>query len=111
MNGHVNSFNKILVDLLNLDDKFDDEDKALFLLNSFPDEYDHLTTTLLHGKNSVTFDIVCSTLYKSETIKKDRKDHRDTVIEALTVRDRSQSLKPRKKSNSKGRYAKDRCAF
>ena len=29
MNDHVNSFNKILADLLNLDEKFVDEDKAL----------------------------------------------------------------------------------
>ena len=40
MNDHVNSFNKILADLLNLDEKFEDEDKALLLLNSLPDEYD-----------------------------------------------------------------------
>ena len=67
MNDHVNSFNKILADLLNLDEKFEDEDKALLLLNSLPDEYDHLTTTLLHGKDSITFDAVCSALYRSET--------------------------------------------
>ena len=62
MNDHVNSFNKILADLLNLDEKFEDEDKALLLLNSLPDEYDHLTTTLLHGKDTITFDAVCSAL-------------------------------------------------
>ena len=28
MNNHVNSFNKILVYLLNLDEKFEDEDKT-----------------------------------------------------------------------------------
>ncbi|KAH9800324.1 hypothetical protein KPL71_000620 [Citrus sinensis] len=87
MNDHANSFNKILADLLNLDERFEDEDKALLLLNSLPDKYDHLTTTLLHGKDSVTFDAVCSALYNSETRKKDRKDHRDTVTEALTARE------------------------
>ncbi|KAH9699236.1 Integrase catalytic domain-containing protein [Citrus sinensis] len=86
MNDHVNSFNKILADLLNLDEQFIDEDKALLLLNSLPDEYDHLTTTLLHGKDSVTFDVVCSALYNFETRKKDRNDHRDTVAEVLTAR-------------------------
>ena len=49
INDHVNSLNKILVDLLNLDDKFEDEDKTLLLLNFLPNEYDHLTTTLFHG--------------------------------------------------------------
>ncbi|KAH9754791.1 hypothetical protein KPL71_015554 [Citrus sinensis] len=110
MNDHVNSFNKILVDLLNLDEKFEDEDKAL-LLNSLPDEYDHLTTTLLNRKDSVIFDAVCSALYNSETRKKDRKDHKDAVAEALTARGRSQSCKPGKRSKSKGKPAKDECAF
>ena len=93
MNDHVNSFNKILAYLLNLDEKFEDEDKTLLLLNSFPGEYDHLTTTLLHKNDSVTFDIVCSALYNSDTRKKDRNDHRDTIIEALTARGRSQNRK------------------
>ena len=77
MNDHVNSFNEILAYLLNLYEKFVDKDTILLLLNSFPDEYDHLTTTLLHGKDNITFDVVCSVLYNSETKKKDRKDHRD----------------------------------
>ncbi|KAH9771353.1 Integrase catalytic domain-containing protein [Citrus sinensis] len=111
MNNHVNSFNKILADLLNLDKRFEDEDKTLLLLNSLPDEYDHLTTTLLHGKDNVTFDAICSALYNSETRKKDRKDHRDTVAEALTARGRSQSRKPGKRNKSKGRPAKDECTF
>ena len=81
------------------------------MLNSLPDEYDHLTTTMLHGKDRVTFDVVFSTLYKSETRKKDRKDHKDTVAEALTARGRLQSRKPRKMSKSKGKPAKDECIF
>ena len=111
MNDHVNSFNKILADWLNLDEKFEDEDKALLLLNSLLDEYDHLTTILLHGKDNVIFDDVSSVLYNSKTRKKDRKDHRDTVAEALIARGCSQSRKPGKRSKSKGRSAKDECAF
>ena len=86
INDHVNSFNKILLDLLNLYEKFEHEDKALLLLNSLLDEYDHLTTTLLHGKDSITFNVICSALYNSETRKKNIKDHKDTVVKALTAR-------------------------
>ena len=111
MNDHVSSFNEILADLLNLDEKFEDEDKALLFLNSLPGEYDHLTNNLLHGKDIVTFDAVCSALYNSEIRKKDRKDNRDTVVEALTTRGRSKGRKPRKRSKSKGRPTKDECAF
>ena len=111
MNDQVNLFNKILTDLLNLDERFEDEDKTMLLLNSLPNEYDHLTTTLFRGKDSVIFDTICSALYNSETIKKDRKDYRDTIAEALTAVGRSQSRKPRKRNKSKGRPAKDECAF
>ena len=90
-----------------LDEKFEDEDKALLLLNSLPDEYGYLTTTLLHGKDSVTFDTVCSALYNFEIKKKYRKDHRDTVAEALTARGRSQSCKLGKRNKSKERPPKD----
>ncbi|KAG8499215.1 hypothetical protein CXB51_005647 [Gossypium anomalum] len=109
MNDHVNSFNK--TDLLNLDEKFEDEDRALLLLNSLPDEYDHLTTTLLHGKDTIIFDAVCSALYRSETRKKDKRDHRDTTVEVLTVRGRSHSNKFGRGNKSKGRLAKDECVF
>ncbi|KAG8500936.1 hypothetical protein CXB51_003033 [Gossypium anomalum] len=73
--------------------KFEDEDKALLLLNSLLDEYDHLTTTLLHRKDTVIFDAVCSALYRSKTRKKDKRDHLDTIAEVLTVRGRSHSNK------------------
>ncbi|KAG8480687.1 hypothetical protein CXB51_025275 [Gossypium anomalum] len=94
-------------DLLNLDEKFEDEDKALLLLNSLSDGYDHLITILLHGKDTITFDAVCNALYRSETRKKDKKDHRDTTAEVLTVRGRSHSSKPGRRGKSKGRPAKD----
>ncbi|KAL9453765.1 hypothetical protein AB3S75_009385 [Citrus x aurantiifolia] len=48
MNDHVNSFNKILAGLLNVDEKFEDEDKTLLLLNSLPNEYKHFTNTLFY---------------------------------------------------------------
>ena len=47
---HLNDYNKILADLQNLEVEIKDEDKALLLLNSLPDTYDHLITTLLYGR-------------------------------------------------------------
>ena len=49
MNAHIIMFNQLVADLLNLDVKFEDEDLALMLLSSLPDEFEHLETTLLHG--------------------------------------------------------------
>ncbi|CAL8150755.1 unnamed protein product [Prunus armeniaca] len=50
MHKHLNDYNKILADLANLDVIIPDEDKALCLLNSLPDDYDHLTTTFVVWK-------------------------------------------------------------
>ncbi|TXG46307.1 hypothetical protein EZV62_028187 [Acer yangbiense] len=59
---HLDNYNKILADLQNLDVEISDEDKALLLLNSLPDTYEHLTTTLLYGKDEVKFIDVSNTL-------------------------------------------------
>lgn len=47
---HLNDYNKILADLQNLEVEILDEDKVLLLLNSLPNAYDHLITTLLFEK-------------------------------------------------------------
>ena len=48
MSEHLNDYSKIRVDLQNLDVKIEDEDKALLLLDSLPDTYEHLNTALLY---------------------------------------------------------------
>jgi hypothetical protein len=48
LSQHINIFNKIISDLKRVDVKFEDEDKALMLLNSLPASttYENLVTTL-----------------------------------------------------------------
>ncbi|KAJ8638856.1 hypothetical protein MRB53_015550 [Persea americana] len=55
---HMNTFNRMISDLLRLDVKFDDEDRALLLLNSLSDPYEHFVTTLLCGKETLNFEEV-----------------------------------------------------
>jgi len=66
MNEHLNDFNKMIADLKNLDVEIDDEDKALLLLNSLPDTYEHLVTTLLYGKEKIKFIDVSNALVNNE---------------------------------------------
>ncbi|TXG67148.1 hypothetical protein EZV62_008423 [Acer yangbiense] len=80
---HLDNYNKILTDLQNLE--ISDEDKALLLLNSLPDTYEHLTTTLLYGKDKVKFIDVPNALVSNEYKKKDQLDHKDSTSEALIV--------------------------
>ncbi len=47
LSEHLNEYNKILADLKILDVEISDEDKTLLLLNSLPNAYVHLITTLL----------------------------------------------------------------
>lgn len=55
---HIQKFDKISNDLLNLGIKMDGEDKSLFLLCSLPFSYDPLVITLLYGKEMFYEDIV-----------------------------------------------------
>ena len=53
---HVHKFNQIISDLLRIDIKFDDENKAMMLLSSLSASYKHLVTTLLWGKETLEFE-------------------------------------------------------
>lgn len=63
---HLSNFNK------NLDVVIEDEDKALLLLNSLSDTYEHLTTTLLYGIDEIKFDDMSNALINNEYRKKDK---------------------------------------
>lgn len=99
MSEHLNDYNQILADLLNLDVLILDEDKALLLLNSLQQEYDHLSTTLLYGKDSIKFDDVSNALANNEYRKRDMQAHGESSspgsgsVKALSVRGRSKAKK------------------
>ena len=59
---HVHTFNKIINDLLQINIKFDDENKAMILLSSLPASYEHLVTTLLWGKETLEFEEISGAL-------------------------------------------------
>ena len=113
MNDHITRFDSLVTDLLNLDEKVSDVDKAFILLASLPDEYEHLIVNMLTRKEIITFKEVTTALYSNEIRKKDKLEHRSSAGEAHTVRGRNQSRKlgRRGRSQSKGKLAKDECAF
>ena len=80
-----NIFNQFVADLLNLDFKLEDENLALMLLSSLPDEFEDLETTLLHGKKNVSLDVVCSALYSHELEKRDKMKTKSTTSETLVM--------------------------
>ncbi|KAJ9678582.1 hypothetical protein PVL29_020685 [Vitis rotundifolia] len=60
---HINVFNRIISDLKRVDAKFEDEDKALMLLNSpSASTYENLVTTLMWGKETLDLEEITSVL-------------------------------------------------
>ena len=113
ISSHIDVFNKLIVDLLNLNETFKYECKAMLLIGSLPGELVHLCITFIHGKEKLSFEEVCFALLNYEIQKKDQREHRDESIEALIVRGRNQNKKweTMGKVTSKSRLGKDECAF
>ena len=66
-------------------------------IGSLPNELNYLCITLIHGREKLSFEEVCFVLLNYEIQKKDKKEHQDKSMEALTVRRRSQNKKWEKK--------------
>ena len=113
MNDHITSFNQLVTDLMNMDEVFKDQDLALILLGSLPEEYELLETTLLNGKDDVSLSEVCAALYSKELRRKDKQISSSGDAEVLLVRGRSQKKGTDKRWRSKSlpRLSKDECAF
>jgi len=59
---HLNIFNRVISELLAIDVKIDEKNKALILLSSLSQSYDHIVTTMLYGKKILILEEVTSTL-------------------------------------------------
>ena len=55
---YLNFFNKVINELLTVDVKIDEKDKALILLSSLPKSYDHIITIMLYGKKTLILEEV-----------------------------------------------------
>ncbi|KAH9697306.1 hypothetical protein KPL71_023556 [Citrus sinensis] len=79
MKDHLDEFNKLILDLENVNVMLEDEDRALILLSSLPDSFEHFVDTLLYGRQTLTLKDVKNALeYKD--LKK-RSDFKDQAIE------------------------------
>jgi len=83
---HLNFFNKVINELLTIDIKIDEEDEALILLNSLPESYDHIVTTMLYGKETLILEEVTSTLLSNEIRKKPNQEEQTESSLVITGR-------------------------
>ncbi|GJY27382.1 retrovirus-related pol polyprotein from transposon TNT 1-94 [Tanacetum coccineum] len=84
---HIDEFNKIVLDLANIEVKFKDEDLALLLLTCLPASYEHFVDTLLYGWEALTLEDVMATLNSKEI--KERSKTKGDDGEGLYVRGRN----------------------
>nr|GEU73568.1 retrovirus-related Pol polyprotein from transposon TNT 1-94 [Tanacetum cinerariifolium] len=107
---HIDEFNKIILDLANIEVKFEDEDRALLLLTYLPTSYEHFVDTLLYGREALTLEDVMAIL-NSKEIKESFKAKGDDG-EGLYVRGRTDhrdSHQSRGKLRSKSRGGRLKC--
>ena len=86
----MNNYTNLLTDLVNVDVHTEEEDKALILLNSLPDEeYGTFVLTLISGKQTLNYNDVLIALVNYEVRRKDKQSSSQGIsAEALMVRGR-----------------------
>jgi len=89
INDHINNYTKLLTDLANLDVVIDNENKALILLSSLPDEgYETFVLTLINRRISFSYSEVTTALVNLELRRKNNEySISGTLAEVLTVRE------------------------
>nr|GEV15645.1 RNA-directed DNA polymerase, eukaryota [Tanacetum cinerariifolium] len=88
LGDHIDEFNKLILDLANIDIEIEDEDQTLMLLTSFPSSYENFMETVLYGRESLTMEDVLATL-NSRKLKKRTKGTKEEISDGLYVRGRS----------------------
>ncbi|GKC71610.1 retrovirus-related pol polyprotein from transposon TNT 1-94, partial [Tanacetum coccineum] len=109
---HIDEFNKIVLDLTNIEVKFKYENLALLLLTYLPASYEHFVDTFLYGREALTLEDVMATLNSKEI--KERCKAKGDDGEGLYVRgrtDRRDSRQSRGKSRSRSLEVKDSSAI
>ena len=102
MKDHLDEFNKLILNLENVNIILEDGDRALILLSSLPDSYEHFVDTLLYGRQTLTLKDVKNAL-ESKDLKKmsDFKDQatRDGLV--VKVKLEKKVNKDKKNKNQK----------
>nr|GFA01617.1 retrovirus-related Pol polyprotein from transposon TNT 1-94 [Tanacetum cinerariifolium] len=82
---HINEFNKLILDLVNIDIEIEDEDWALMLIMSLPSSYENFIETLLYKRESLIMEDVMTTL-NSRKLKKRTEGTKEETGDGLYVR-------------------------
>ncbi|GKV50375.1 hypothetical protein SLEP1_g57082 [Rubroshorea leprosula] len=108
---HLDEFNKLILDLKNIDVNIEDEDQAIIVLCSLPDSYDNFVETHLHSRDQLSMEDVKAALNSRELKKKVSGDKSGDQATGLVIRGRqnNRTFYKRGKSRSKSRAKHARC--
>ena len=107
LQDHIDEFNKICLDLENINVKYDDEDRALVLLHSLSRSYEHFVDILQYGRDKLYLEDVIGALNSKDL--RYNQEEKSSNGDVLTVRSRSSKKdhKGRSKSRSKSRNGRN----
>lgn len=84
---HLDKFNRIILDLKNVDVKVEDEDQALILLRLLPTSHDYFVNTLLYKRDSLSSKDIKASLNSKELKRRVLQSHNDNqVVQACWIK-------------------------
>lgn len=107
--GHIDDFNKLIVDLENIGVEYEDEDKALVLLYSLPKSYETLVDILQHGRETISVEDVVSALKAKK--EKWKSEVSEQTGYGLIVRGKPSNREKKEKARSKSQGKKSLKCF
>jgi hypothetical protein len=88
VDDHLNTFNTLIVQLTSMEVKFEDEDKVITLLCSFPESWDNLVTSISFSSTDVLdYDSVVGALLAEEMRRKSSKE--TSTSEVMLIKGRT----------------------
>ncbi|KAI0527473.1 hypothetical protein KFK09_003074 [Dendrobium nobile] len=88
LRNHLDDFNKLILDLKNVDVTIDEEDQGIILLSSLLKTYENIVDTMLYGKQTLTLTEIKSVLM-SKDVQRKSEQKEDNSGSILIARGRS----------------------
>ncbi|KAL5744825.1 hypothetical protein ACOSQ2_027941 [Xanthoceras sorbifolium] len=96
--AHLNDFNWCISDLIRVNVKYEEDDKAQLLLRSLPDSFKHFRTTFFFGKDTLECDAIISDIISY--VKMNNASEREAQGEGFLTKESSERGRTKERSKS-----------